>query len=133
MWAADHKLPMFPVRDGLGVGGWTYFALHLQHLAEVKGSNSAVEEAVNSLSWINSLAGIPLPSACPIVQATLEGLRMILARPDCKITCLESLLKMTRLPPPIGVLGKQACTYVVGSYQQALLDFSHEQLDSSWN
>ena len=77
MWAADHKLAAFPVEG-------VYLTLYLQHLAEVKGSKAAVEEAVNSLSWAHNLAGITPPSASPIVQVALEGLRRALARPVCK-------------------------------------------------
>jgi len=65
VWAADHKLAAFPVEG-------VYLTLYLQHLAEVKGSKAAVEEAVNSLSWAHNLAGITPPSASPIVQVALE-------------------------------------------------------------
>jgi len=77
VWAADHKLAAFPVEG-------VHLTLYLQHLAEVKGSKAAVEEAVNSLSWAHNLTGITPPSASPIVQIALEGLRRALARPVCK-------------------------------------------------
>lgn len=74
MWAADHKLPVFPVEG-------VHIALYLQHLAEAKCSKSAVEEAVNGLAWVHSMAGISSPTISPIVQTTLEGLRRTLAKP----------------------------------------------------
>ena len=91
VWAADHKLAAFPVEG-------VYLILYLHHLAEVKGSKAAVEEAVNSLSWAHNLAGITPPSASPIVQVALEGLRRALARPVCKKApfTVGSLFKMPR-------------------------------------
>jgi len=58
-----------------------HLALYLQHLAEAKGSKSAVEEAVNSLAWTCTLAGLPSPTNSPIVQAILDGLKRLLAGP----------------------------------------------------
>ena len=76
-WASEHKIPTFPAEPA-------YLALYLQHLAEVKSSKSAVEEAVNSLTWAHTLAGIPAPNSAPIVNATLDGLRRTLAKPVSK-------------------------------------------------
>ena len=73
-WATEHKIQPFPVEPA-------YLILYLQHLAEVKRSKSAVEEAVNSLSWAHTLAGIPAPTTSPIVNATLDGLKRTLAKP----------------------------------------------------
>ena len=77
MWAAEHQLVVFPVEA-------THLALYLQHLRETKVSKSAVEEAVNSLAWAHSMAGIPSPTTSPFVQAMLEGLKRTLAKPVCK-------------------------------------------------
>ena len=58
--------------------------VYLQHLSETKASKSAVEEAVNSLAWAHSMAGISSPTTSPFIQATLEGLKRALAKPVCK-------------------------------------------------
>ena len=54
MWAISHQLPTFPAQAH-------YVALYLQHLAERAKSKSAVEEAVNALAWMHSLAGVNSP------------------------------------------------------------------------
>ena len=56
-------------------------ALYLQHLGESKQSKAAVEEAVNCLSWVHTLAGLVSPANDPFVRATLEGLKRACARP----------------------------------------------------
>ena len=76
MWAAEHQLAVFPVEV-------THLALYLQHLGESKASKSAVEEAVNGLAWVHSMAGIPSPTSSPFIQATFEGLKRTLAKPIC--------------------------------------------------
>ena len=43
-----------------------------------------MEEAVNSLAWARSMAGIPSPATFPFIQATLEGLKRAPAKPVCK-------------------------------------------------
>ena len=53
----DHLIQFFPVEA-------VHLALYLQQLADSKGSKSAVEEAVNSLAWIHTLAGLLSPH-CP--------------------------------------------------------------------
>lgn len=78
-WAQEHKLAVFPVEG-------TNLALYLQHLGDHVESKSAVEEAVNSLAWVHSMAGLPSPSHQPLVQVTLEGLKRTLARPITKKT-----------------------------------------------
>ena len=77
IWATSYQLQAFPVEV-------TDLALYLQHLGETKASKSAVEEAVNSLAWAHSMAGIPSPTTSPFIQATLEGLKRALAKPVCK-------------------------------------------------
>ena len=44
----------------------------------------AVEEAVNALSWAHSLVGLESPGLDPLVQATLEGLERMQAKPVVK-------------------------------------------------
>ena len=52
-WAESHdEIVGFPVRD-------IDFALYLQHVGDTTGSKSAVEEAVNAVSWVHHLAGYP--------------------------------------------------------------------------
>ena len=78
-WAQQHKLAVFPVEG-------TNLALYLQHLGDHFESKAAVEEAVNSLAWVHSLAGLALPSNHPLVQVTLDGLKRALAKPVTKKT-----------------------------------------------
>lgn len=49
-------------------------------MEEVKKSKSAVEEAVNNLVWVHSIAGVTAPTSDPVVQNTMEGLKRILAK-----------------------------------------------------
>ena len=51
LWAAEHKLPVFPANA-------THVALYLQHLGQAKGSNAAVEEVVNGIAWAHSMGDI---------------------------------------------------------------------------
>ena len=78
-WAEKHNPTVFPVNEHC-------VALYLQHLGEKLQSKSAVEEAVNALNWVHSLAGVQSPTQSPLVQATAEGLRRLLARPVKKKT-----------------------------------------------
>ena len=73
-WAISHHLPTFPTQAH-------YVALYLQHLAEQTKSKSAVEEAVNALAWMHSLAGINSPTSSSMVQETMQGLKRSLAKP----------------------------------------------------
>ena len=73
-WASSHQITAFPVNE-------VHLALYLQYLGESKGTKSPVEEAVNSVSWAHSMAGLPSPTATPLIQATLGGLKRSLARP----------------------------------------------------
>ena len=74
LWTISHHLPTFPARAH-------YVALYLQHLAEQAKSKSAVEEAVNALAWMHSLAGINSPTNSSMVQETMQGLKRSLAKP----------------------------------------------------
>ena len=77
-WAQNHHLaPIFPVRE-------VHFALYLQHLRETVQSKSTVEVALNAISWVHQLAGIPPISESPFVQVTLSGLQHILAKPKVR-------------------------------------------------
>ena len=45
------EVKLFPLEEA-------HFALYLQHVADTTNSRSAVEEAVNSISWAQQLAGL---------------------------------------------------------------------------
>ena len=77
-WAGrKNEVKTFPV-DGV------HFALYLQYVAESTKSRSAVEEAVNAISWAHQLAGQPTISTSAFVRATLAGLQRKLAKPKVK-------------------------------------------------
>ena len=44
-------------------------------------SKSAVEVVVQTVSWLHQMAGLPSIAGSPIMQATLGGLRLELAKP----------------------------------------------------
>lgn len=73
-WAQEHGIRSFPAEG-------QYVALYLQHIGDHAQSKAAVEEAVHSLSWAHSLAGLESTTHNPLVQATLEGLKRMLAKP----------------------------------------------------
>ena len=77
-WAQAHdEIVVFPVREA-------DFALYLQHVGESTASKSAVEEAVNSVSWVQQLAGYPPVSECSFVRVVLDGLQCQLAKPKTR-------------------------------------------------
>ena len=77
-WAVERcEVTVFPVQE-------VHFALYLQHLGEVSSSKSAVEEAVNAVSWVLQISGLPPISESPFVRATLSGLQRKLAKPKVK-------------------------------------------------
>ena len=77
-WAEAHsEIEVFPVQ---GID----FALYLQYLGDTTGSKSAVEEAVNSISWVNQLAGFPAVSESSFVRIALDGLQHKLAKPKMR-------------------------------------------------
>ena len=77
-WAGQKKeVKTFPVDE-------VHFALYLQYVAESTKSRSAVEEAVNSVSWAHQLAGQPTISTSAFVRVTLAGLQRKLAKPKVK-------------------------------------------------
>ena len=73
-WATSHKISEVPANP-------CQVALYLQHLCESKQSKASVEEAVNCLSWVHTLAGLVSPANDPLVRATLEDLKRACARP----------------------------------------------------
>ena len=81
-WAeARQGVPSFPIQE-------LHLVLYMQHLSESTESKTAVEEAVHALSWLHGLAGLQPLGGSPLVKATLEGLRRILAKPKVrKGTC----------------------------------------------
>ena len=46
------EVKVFPVQE-------VHFVLYLQHLSEIAKSKSAVEEAVNAISWVHQISGLP--------------------------------------------------------------------------
>ena len=68
-WAIAHKLPAFPASaHHIGIGN------RLQ-------SKSPVEEAVHALAWVHNVAGLVSPTADPLVQTILQGLKRLHAKP----------------------------------------------------
>ena len=52
-----------------------HLALYLQHVGVMTQSRGAVEEAVNAVSWMHELAGLPAIGSAPIVTATVTLLK----------------------------------------------------------
>ena len=73
-WASNHSLRVLPATE-------QHVALYLQHVAKTSNSRAAVEEAVYALAWAHDLAGVVSPTTAILVQATLQGLRRMLAKP----------------------------------------------------
>ena len=77
-WASQRsEVKVFPVQE-------VHFALYLQHLGEVAKSKSAVEDAVNAISWVHQISGLPAISGSMFVRATLTGLQRRLAKPKVR-------------------------------------------------
>jgi len=70
-WAAEQPLPAQP----------HHVALYLQSIGDYLESVSAAEAALNALSWVHSLAGLPSPTSNPIVQETFQDIKRIWAKP----------------------------------------------------
>ena len=68
---------MFPVREA-------DFALYLQHVGDSTASKSAVEEAVNSIGWVQQLAGFLPVAESPFVRMVLDGMQRRLAKPKAR-------------------------------------------------
>ena len=66
-----HKVLVFPAD-----------ACHVLYCTgESKSLKAAVEEAVNYLSWVHSIAGVPSPTTDSLVRVTMEGLKRKCAKP----------------------------------------------------
>ncbi len=77
-WAEPRQeIKVYPVHE-------VHFALYLQHVGEHTQSRSAVEEAVNAVSWIQQLSGVASVSESSFVRATMDGLKRKLAKPKLK-------------------------------------------------
>ena len=68
-WVARHtaEISVYPVKEA-------DFALYLQYLAETSKSKATVDEAVNTIAWVQQLADHQPVSASPFICATLAGL-----------------------------------------------------------
>lgn len=99
-WAfSKEEITEFPVLD-------YQFALYLQDIGETTGSKSAVEEAVNAMSWMQQLAGQIGVSQSPIVKAAVAGLQRQLAKPKLKkepvtLEMLEKMAESAGCPPTL--------------------------------
>ena len=77
-WAEPRsEVTVFPVNE-------VHFALYLQHLGDTTQSKAAVEEAVNAISWVHKLSGLPAVAESPFVGAVQSGLQRMLAKPRKK-------------------------------------------------
>ena len=72
------------------------FVLYLQHVATESHSKSAVEEAVQAISWVQQIAGYNSIGQDTIVKVVLSGLQRDLAKPKVKKepVTLDMLRKM---------------------------------------
>ena len=62
----------------------SHIALYLQHLADSSESKSAVEEAVNAISWVHQLGGYSSVAESPLIRAALDGFQRKLAKPKVR-------------------------------------------------
>ena len=77
-WAEPRReVVVYPVQD-------VHFALYLQHLADTTKSKAAVDEALNTISWVHELSGLPSMAESPFVGAVHAGLQRMLAKPRAK-------------------------------------------------
>ena len=92
---------MFPVQE-------VHFTLYVFAAfggGTVSSSKSAVEEAVNAISWVLQISGLQQISESPFVLATLSGLQRKLAKPKVRkepvtVNILSSLVDSFGSPPP---------------------------------
>lgn len=85
------EIVVFPVREA-------DFALYLQHVGDSAASKSAVEEAVNSIGWVEQLAGFPPVADSPFVRMVLDGMQCRLAKPKARKEPMSSSMMATLLP-----------------------------------
>ena len=77
-WAeSKREVTTFPVQDLL-------FVLYVQHLSKTMEPRTAVEVAVNALSWVRQMAGLQPISSSSFVHTVLPGLWRQLAKPKTK-------------------------------------------------
>ena len=113
-WAESHgEVTVFPVNE-------VHLALYLQHLSEKLHSWSAVQEAVNAVSWVHQLSGRDPVAQSPFVQATLAGLKRILAKPKVK----KEPVTVDMLAMLVGSLGKTPSLSEVRLASSCLLAFA---------
>ena len=60
------------------------FALYLQYIGEKTESSSAVTEAINTVSWVQRLAGMTPVSENQLIKSIQEGFQRALAKPRRK-------------------------------------------------
>ena len=91
---------MYPVHD-------VHFALYLQHLGESTKSKAAVDEAVNAISWVHELSGLPSVAGSPFIGAVQAGLQRMLAKPKAK----KEPITPDVLRSLVGALAPKTITY----------------------
>ena len=84
-WATERQIAPIPAKDH-------HVALYLQFLADSTKSRSAIEDACNSIAWVHSTAGLSSPTVSPFVEATLQGLQRLLAKPTVKKALVTSVM-----------------------------------------
>ena len=57
---------------------------YLQNVGSTAGSKSAVEEAMNAVSWARTIKGLESPTRHPTVVSIMEAYRRVLAAPKNK-------------------------------------------------
>ncbi len=98
-WAVAKELPSLPVNVA-------HFACYLQYLGDSTGSKAAVEEAVNSVAWVQRMAGQETVLQDGIIRSVMEGLQRMLAKPRVKkepITpgMLQEIVASLHSPPTL--------------------------------
>ena len=77
-WAEPRQgITVYPVEEA-------HFALYLQHVGDTTKSKAMVEEAVNAISWVHTLSGLPPIAESVFVGAVKAGLQRMLAKPTRK-------------------------------------------------
>ena len=76
-WAVKNHTTSFPVAVPM-------FALYLQDVGDRSKSKHAVKEAINAVSWVQSLAGVEPVSQNQLIRSINEGFQRILSRPTVK-------------------------------------------------
>ena len=118
--------------------GEVHFALYLQHFGESLESRSAVQDAVNAVSWVHQLLGFESITLSPLVQATVDGLKKTLAKPKVKkepvtVEMLAALVNSLGLPPSLSDLRLAASCLLAVFFiiQNSLYSFAKAVLQKS--